>query len=62
MALGDTRNPKLPLPSGSYSSFTQTLLAGRWIDFALRLARLLYLGCPHGGDGDIVVSVANRLA
>ena len=40
----DTHNPKLPLPRGSYSSFTQTLLAGRWIDFALRLDRLLYLG------------------
>jgi hypothetical protein len=40
----DTRNPKLLLPRGSYSSFTQTLLAGRWIDFALRLDRLLYLG------------------
>jgi hypothetical protein len=40
----DTRNPKVPLPRGSYSSFTQTLLAGRLIDFALRLDRLLYLG------------------
>jgi hypothetical protein len=38
------RDPKRPLPRGNYSSFTQALLAGRRIDFVLRLDRLLYLG------------------